>query len=75
MLNKLFGPNVYNKLLSEAKKRIRDADLYSKGDTAKEEMEKARDILISNGYDLGKVNTFSEELNRLVAEEMSGYAV
>lgn len=75
MIKKLFGSNTYNKLLSEAKSRIREADIYSKGETAKSEMEKAKDILISNGYDLSKVNTFNEELNRFVAEEMSGYSL
>lgn len=67
-------PNVYDKLLSEAKIRIGRADIFSKGKTATIEMKEARDILMSNGYDLSAVNKFNEELNRFVAVEMSGYA-
>lgn len=64
--------NKYYKLLKEVTDRILSPGISGLGKTD-EEMEKAKEILLSSGHDLDDVENFKSEVHQKISEHFAGY--
>jgi uncharacterized iron-regulated protein len=67
---------LYYKLLEEIQTRVLSTFSETYNSTDKkiiEEMEKAKDILVSSGHDLQDVNEFNSTINSAIANYFAGW--